>query len=123
MAKDESLGSFLTETRDLLKDYIETRAQIYRLTLIGIIARSAGLMAWIVVAAFLFFLLVVFGGLVTGFWLSSLLGSYVFGFGLTAVGILILIGLVTVCRNFLFVNPIIRKIIRITDSSGDITDK
>jgi len=111
MSEFEDLGSFFRENKKLAKEYFDTCLEIYKLKLIRILSRSAGYFIWIIISLFLLFLFIIFLGLVTGFWLSELTGSYVKGFGLTALIILALIIILALLRNVLFVNPIIRNII------------
>jgi F0F1-type ATP synthase assembly protein I len=70
-----------------------------------------GLLAWMVIAAFLAFLVLIFAGLVLGFWLSELTQSYVKGFGITTIILILFFIFIAVFREKLFVNPIIRSII------------
>ena len=120
MTESDNLASFLKENKKLLRAYLETRLEIYKLKMIGVFSRSVGSILWIIISLFLGFLLMVFAGLVTGFWLSDLTGSYVAGFGYTTLimlGIIILLGLL---RKVLFINPIIRKVInRMDEGSND----
>lgn len=112
MSDSENLGSFFKENKKLVKDYFETRLDILRLKIIRIFSKSAGYLIWIIVSLFLLWLFIIFLGLVTGFWLSSVTGSYTIGFGITALIILILIIILALLRKVLFVNPIIRTIIK-----------
>jgi hypothetical protein len=65
-------------------------------------------------------LLAIFLELVTGFWLSAVTGSYTRGFGLATLIIVVVILLLAALRKVLFVNPIIRAIIRKTGTEpGD----
>ncbi|HEY6504803.1 MAG TPA: hypothetical protein VIZ28_12560 [Chitinophagaceae bacterium] len=122
MSEPENIGSFFKENKKLVKDYFDTRLEIYKLKMIRLFSRAAGRLIWLVISLFLLFLFIIFCGLVTGFWLSELTGSYVKGFGITTLIILFLIILVTLLRNQLFVNPIIRTIIRSTaDDKEDET--
>ncbi len=70
-----------------------------------------GLLAWMVIAAFIAFLVLIFAGLVLGFWLSDLTQSYVKGFGITTIILIVLFVVIALLREKLFVNPIIRSII------------
>jgi Putative Actinobacterial Holin-X, holin superfamily III len=112
MPNNENLGSFIKENKTLLRDYVETRIEIFRLQGIRQAARVGGYVLWIVMALFLVFLFIIFGGITIGYWLSSLLNSYTAGFGVTTLILLVVIVLLTAMRNTLFVNPIIRNIIR-----------
>jgi hypothetical protein len=85
MSEFENLGSFFRENKKLVKDYLDARLEIYKLKLIRIFSKSAGYFIWIIISLFLLFLFFIFLGLVTGFWLSELTGSYVTGFTTTLI--------------------------------------
>jgi hypothetical protein len=122
MAETENLGAFFKENKKLLKDYLETRLDIYRLKTIRAFSKTAGYFIWIILSMFLLFLFVTFVGLVIGFWLSDLTGSYVKGFGLATLILLALIIIVALLRKMLFVNPIIRAIIDRANEDSEIAD-
>ena len=108
----DNLGEFLNENKNLAKEYVETRVEIYKLRFIRSFARITGSLVWILISLFLFSLLAIFIGLVTGFWLSQLTGSYIKGFGLTILIMVIIIILLTALRKILFINPIIKICVR-----------
>jgi len=117
MSQPENLNSFFKESKPLFKEYIETRLELFRLQAIRVISQSAGYLVWILISLFLLFLIMIFSGIVLGCWLSSLMNSYVLGFGATT---LILIGvfiLLAVFRKKLFVQPVIQAIISKTNES------
>jgi hypothetical protein len=119
MEQTNDLGTFLKDSKKIAGEYIETRLEIYRLLVIRAVSRSAGLLLWVIISLILLALLMVFFGLVTGFWLSELTGSYTLGFGITAIAILLVIILLTLLRKPLFVNPIVRKMLEnIHDEQG-----
>lgn len=112
MGQPDNLGSFFSENKTLLKEYLETRMEIYRLQSLRIFSKSAGYFAWIIISLFLVLLLLFFGGMAVGFWFSSLLHSYVKGFGLVTLLILIVTILLAVFRRSLFVDPVTHSIIQ-----------
>lgn len=112
MPDHDNLGSFFSENKTLLKDYLETKLEIYRLQGVRIASKAIGFLAWIFISVFLLVLLFIFIGLVLGFWFSQLTGSYVAGFGITTGILLLVILLLAVFRKQLFVNPVIRNFIR-----------
>lgn len=112
MAAPDNFDSFLKENKKLAKEYIDIRVEIGRLRLVRMISLSAGHLVWVIVSLFLFSLLCTFTGLVAGFWFSELTGSYIKGFALATLCILVFIFLIAMLRKVLFVNPIIRAIIR-----------
>ena len=112
MANTDNFNSFLSENKKLAKEYLDLKIEIGRLRLISMFSKTAGYIIWVIVMLFLFSLACTFLGLVAGFWFSDLTGSYVKGFGLATIGILLMIFLIIVLRRTLFVNPIIRTIIK-----------
>ncbi|HMP88145.1 MAG TPA: hypothetical protein PKE63_12770 [Lacibacter sp.] len=114
MRERDNLGTFFKETKDLLQDYLETRLEIFRLQGIRVASRTIGFLAWLFLSVFLFVLVLIFIGLVLGFWFSSLTGSYVMGFGIATLILVLLIVLLTIFRKALFVNPVIRTFIRLS---------
>jgi len=112
MDQPDNLGSFFAENKTLLKEYLETRLEIYRLQSLRLFARSAGLFAWVLLSLFLAFLFLLFGGMMTAFWFSNLFHSQVKGFGLVTLIILVIFILLTVFRRALFVEPVIQSVIQ-----------
>jgi hypothetical protein len=124
MPQPDNLGAFIAENKTLLKEYLETRLEIYRLQGLRLFAQSAGYFAWILLSLFLAFLFLLFGGLMTAYWFSSLFHSYVKGFGLVALLILVVFVLLAIFRKALFVEPVIQSIIQKSKEEGadDIID-
>jgi hypothetical protein len=122
MSERENLGSFLKENKKLVRDYVDTRFGIYKLKMIRLFSKSGGYLIWIIISLSLIFLLLTFTGLVIGFWFTDLTGSYVKGFGYTTLIMLGIILVLCLFRNPLFVDPIIRKIIRRTMTDNDDSD-
>jgi hypothetical protein len=111
MSEKDNLGSFFRDNKDLLKEYIETRLDIFRLGAIRTISKSAGNFVWVIISLFLLFLILLFAGLVLGFWLSDLTGSFIKGFGFTTLILLLLFSVLAIFRKKWFVNPLIQFII------------
>ena len=114
MSQADNLGSFFAENKTLLREYLDTRLEIYRLQTLRIFARSAGLFAWLLLSLFLAFLFLLFGGMMIAFWFSGLFHSQVKGFGLVAGLILLIFVLLAVFRKALFVEPVIQLVIQKT---------
>jgi hypothetical protein len=112
MSQPDNLGSFLSENKTILKEYVETRMEIYRLQSIKVFSRTAGYFVWIIISLFLAFLIVIFGGLMLGYWFSSMLGSYVKGFGVMTLLLIVLFVLLALLRKRLFVDPVVQSIIQ-----------
>jgi hypothetical protein len=117
MQTSQSNDSFFAANKKLVQDYLNIRVRIMKLKATQLFAKVAGNVAWLLVFLFLVFLLAIFIGLATGFWLSSLTGSYTTGFALTGLIILGLVLLLVALRKTLFINPIIRAVIRSMDEN------
>lgn len=119
-SQPDNLGGFIAENKKLLKEYLETRLEIYRLQTVRLFAKSAGYFAWILLSLFLAFLFLLFGGMMVAFWFSNRLHSYVKGFGMVALIILAVFILIALFRRILFVEPVIQSIIQGSkEESGD----
>ena len=112
MDQPDNLGTFFAENKTLLKEYLETRLEIYRLQSLRLFARSAGLFAWVLLSLFLAFLFLLFGGMMLAFWFSDLFHSHVKGFGIVTLLILLVFILLAVFRKALFVEPVIQSVIQ-----------
>ncbi len=112
MSQPDNLGGFFAENKKLVKEYLETRLEIYRLQSLRVFAKSAGYFAWIFLSFFLAFLFLLFGGMMVAFWFSTRLHSYVKGFGVVTLLILVVFLLVALFRRKLFVEPVIQSIIQ-----------
>jgi hypothetical protein len=119
MDQPDNLGAFFAENKTLLKEYLETRMEIYRLQSLRLFAKSAGLFVWVLLSLFLAFLFLLFGGIMMGFWFSSLFHSQVKGFGLVTLLILVVFVLLAVFRNALFVEPVIQSVIQKSKEEGE----
>src|ERR1700759_853706 len=98
-SQPDNLGAFFAENKTLLKEYLETRLEIYRLQSLRLFARSAGLFSWGLLSLFLAFLFLLFGGMMVAFWFSHLFNSQVKGFGLVTLLILVIFILLAVFRK------------------------
>jgi hypothetical protein len=112
MSEPQNLGSFIAENKSLLKEYLETRMEIYRLQSMRVAAKSAGMIAWIFLSLLLGFLFLLFGGLMAAYWFAEIFHSYVKGFGMVALLILVVFVLIALFRRALFVDPVIQTIIQ-----------
>ena len=119
MPEIDNLGEFFKENKNLVREYLETQLEIYKLRFIRSLAKTVDSFIWIMISLFLLSLLALFAGLVTGFWLSELLDSYTQGFGITTLIMLVIILLVAALRKSLFVNPIIKLFIRKMHTESD----
>ena len=112
MSQPDNLGSFFAQNKTLLKEYLETRLEIYRLQSIRLFAKSAGYFAWVILSLFLGFLFLLFGLMMLAFWFSGLFHSYTKGFGLVTFLIMLVFVLIAIFRRALFVEPVTHSIIQ-----------
>jgi len=103
----ENLSAFFRDNSKLVKEYFEMQPEMYRLKVVRLISKSAGYFFWMIISAFLVFLFFIFLGVVVGLCLGRIPGSYIAGFALTAMSILVMIILMALLRNVLFVNPLV----------------
>jgi hypothetical protein len=119
MSKTENIASFVRENKEVLKEYVETRYEIYRLKGIKTVSKTAGFLGWIIISLFLLFLVIIFGGMTMAYWLSNVFSSTVMGFGITTLFLLIVFVLLAVFRKQLFINPVISSIISQSNDDDD----
>jgi hypothetical protein len=119
MSQPDNLSSFFNDNKMLFKEYLEVRLELFRVHVVRLVSQIAGLLAWLLVSVFLLFLIVIFSGIVLGCWFSGLLHSYVLGFGLLTLIMVVLFILLAVFRKTLFVGPVIQAIIRKTGEEFD----
>jgi hypothetical protein len=122
MSAKETMTSFFEDTRKHFSDYLDMRLEIYRLRLIRMLSKTAGYLIWVIVLLVLASLFIIFSGLTMGFWLSTVTGSYAKGFGLTTIFIATGIFLLYISRKALFVNPIVRNMIKHSTKEKQTTD-
>ncbi len=121
MSQSDNLGSFIKDNQPLVKEYVETRLELFRLQAIKVASQSAGYLIWILVSLFLFLLIMIFAGIVLGCWLSAITHSYVMGFGFTTLILIAVFILLAIFRKSLFVHPVVQAIIQKTteDTEGE----
>lgn len=110
----ETFGSFFSSVKEHSVSWLEAKKNAYMLKAIRLVSKMAGNLTWFIVSLFLFLLFSVFIGLTLGFWLSSLTGSYVAGFGIVTGLIVLMIVLLTLLKRKIFIDPMIRKFIRLS---------
>ncbi|MBY0535733.1 MAG: hypothetical protein K2P88_07785 [Chitinophagaceae bacterium] len=108
MSQPENLGSFFKQVQELLMDYVNTRLETAQLKAVRSISQILGTLIWIIISLFLVFLVIIFVGLVVGFWFTQITGSYIAGFAIATGFIVLLLILATLLRKVLFINPLIR---------------
>jgi hypothetical protein len=110
---ENNFQSFLEETKEILKNYLEARINLLKLHLAGKLSKALGVFFTLIMASFLFFFIIIFLGMVVGFWMGSVTGSLAIGF-LISTGIFTLIlGILVIFRKPLFQVPIVNVILSV----------
>jgi hypothetical protein len=112
MNTHDDLGSFLQDNKSLLKEYVDTRAELFKLQAIRMTSKTVSILAVVGIVCMLVLFVVLFLGMSLSFWFSTLLGSNVAGFALTGGIFVLFLVLVILLRKPLFLNPLVRAIIR-----------
>ncbi len=115
MKEHGNLKDFMDDTRNLVKDWVETQVRIQKLKLVKTSSKIAGNLVWMIVLLFLLSLFVIFLGVTAGYWLSELTGSYVKGFGIVTGVILLKIIILVLLRKKLFIEPVVRSMVGMVD--------
>jgi hypothetical protein len=123
MSQPKNIQEFFDENVSLAKEYIETKTTVYKLKATRTLSNILGKLAWFILSAFFIFLLFIFIGLVLGFWFSEMTGSFVAGFGLATLSLLLVILLLTIFRRQLFINPLLRVFIHAIVQDDDVIDE
>jgi hypothetical protein len=112
MENTPDIWQFLEANKNALQEYVELKIELFNLKFIRKSSSIGGILVWLMILAFLGLLILFFGGITIGFWLSNILNSYVQGFA-AVTGILVIITLILIlARKQIFINPIIRIMVR-----------
>jgi len=119
MASTEDIGGFLQENKEIIRDYVDTRAELFKLQAVRMAARTVSMLAVVGIVAMLALFVVLFLGMSLSFWLSAVLNNQVAGFAITGGLFVLLLAIVILLRKPLFLNPLVKAIIRETLSEGE----
>lgn len=123
MSQPKNIQEFFDENVSLVKEYIETKTTVYKLKATRTLSSVLGTLAWLIISAFFIFLLFIFIGLVLGFWFSELTGSFVAGFGLATLSLVLMIVLLTIFRRQIFIHPLIRIFIQAMTRDEEVAEE
>ncbi len=112
MENTPDIWQFLESNKRALQEYVELKIEIFNLKFIRKSSTIGGVLIWILILVFLGLLILFFAGMTLSFWLSSVFNSNIAGFGATSVILLLITIIFILARKQLFINPIIRIIIR-----------
>ncbi|RFS23368.1 hypothetical protein DVR12_10145 [Chitinophaga silvatica] len=101
---EDNFSNYFNQTGKVAKEYLETRLDLIKLQAAGKLSKALGLFFSLTMAFLLFFFVVVFLGMVFGFWIGEMTNSYTIGFS-CAAGLFILLFLVIM----IFRKPLIQR--------------
>ncbi|MCK7558629.1 hypothetical protein MKQ70_27990 [Chitinophaga sedimenti] len=96
---EDNFSNYFSETGKVAREYVETRLDLIKLQAAGKLSRALGLFFSLVMAFLLFFLAIVFLGMVMGFWIGEMTNSFATGFGCAAGMFILLLILILAFRK------------------------
>lgn len=109
---EDNFQDYLTETKRLLKDYLEARLELTRLQAAEKLSKALGLFFTLILAFLLFFFVIVFLGMVLAHWISELSGSMTIGFSVTTLVFVVLLVIVLLFRKKIIEKPLANLLLR-----------
>ena len=113
MMNEPDKSTFFIDLQRLVVDYVKTRLELTQLVAFEKISKIVAYLVIGVILALLFFFGLLFASVVLGIFLSDLLGSPLFGFGIIALIYLLVFIVIFGLRNKLIAPVIINSIIKI----------
>ena len=117
---EDSAKEYLTQTKDLLKKYVEKRLELLRMQTTLSTSKAVGIFFSILIVFFLLLLTVIFAGMWLSFWLSEKTGSYATGFGASTGFFVLIFVLVLVFRKKLIQVPVANTVASEIEEEDDI---
>ncbi|WP_295126183.1 phage holin family protein [uncultured Chitinophaga sp.] len=109
---EDNFSNYFSETGKVAKEYVETRLDLIKLQAAGKLSRALGLFFSLVMAFLLFFIVVVFLGMVLGFWIGEMTDSFTMGFVCAAGFFIFLLILVLAFRKSLIQRPLSNLLVK-----------
>jgi len=113
MINEPDKSTFFIDLQRIVVDYIKTRLELTQLVAFEKISKIVAYLLIAVILALLFFFGLLFASIVLGIYLSEVLESQLFGFGIIALIYLGVFLFIFVLRNRLIAPVIINSIIKI----------
>jgi hypothetical protein len=108
---EDNFSNYFNQTGRVAKEYLETRLDLIKLQAAGKLSRALGLFFSLMLASLLFFFVVVFLGMVVGFWIGEMTHSYTIGFSCSAGLFVFLLAIMLLFRRPLIQRPLSNMII------------
>lgn len=109
---EDNFKDYLTESKNVISNYLEARWKLTRLRVSGKLAHALGVFLAIIIASMLGFFVVMFLGLLLAYGISEWSGSFTLGFSVTALIFIILFIIVLIFRKKVIQNPMANMLIR-----------
>ncbi|RPD38405.1 hypothetical protein [Chitinophaga barathri] len=103
---EDNFSNYFTETGKVAREYLETRLDLIKLQAAGKLSKALGLFFSLIMAFLLFFFVVVFLGMVLGFWIGEKTGSMALGFSCAAGFFIVLLLVMIFFRKGLIQRPL-----------------
>ncbi|MGX5818153.1 hypothetical protein ACWKWU_08155 [Chitinophaga lutea] len=103
---EDNFSNYFSETGKVAREYVETRLDLIKLQAAGKLSKALGLFFSLIMAFLLFFFVVVFLGMVVGFWIGEMTNSYTIGFSCAAGFFIVLLALLLLFRKSLIQRPL-----------------
>ncbi|MHB1922225.1 MAG: hypothetical protein ACYCOO_08305 [Chitinophagaceae bacterium] len=103
---ENDFSSFFSATKKVINDYLETRLDLFKFQASGRLSKALGVFFTLIMASFLFFFIIIFLGMVLGFWMGGITGSNAIGFLISTLFFAILLTVAMIFRKRLIEKPI-----------------
>lgn len=103
---EDNFSTYFSETGKVARQYLETRLDLLKLQAAGKLSKALGLFFSLIMAFLLFFFVVVFLGMVVGFWIGEKTGSFAIGFSCAAGFFIVLLAVILLFRKALIQRPL-----------------
>jgi len=114
MNPNDDFSTFVHQNRALLREYVDTRTELFKLQAIKLTSKTIGFLIVLGIVGTVAMFVSFFLGMSLSYWFSAILGSQIAGFAATGGIFLLLLILIILLRKQLFFNPLTRLIIRET---------
>lgn len=103
---EDNFSNYFNQTGKVAKDYLETRLDLIKLQAAGKLSKALGLFFSLILAFLLFFFVIVFLGMVVGFWIGEMTHSNTIGFSCSAGLFVFLLAIILLFRKPLIQTPL-----------------
>jgi hypothetical protein len=103
---EDNFSNYFNQTGKVAKEYLETRLDLIKLQAAGKLSNALGLFFSLILAFLLFFFVVVFLGMVIGFWIGEITHSNTIGFSCSAGLFVFLLAIILLFRKPLIQRPL-----------------